>query len=72
MALFDDSEIGIPCSSCGNKTKKRVSWIKSHDRFTCACGNEVRFEASGLLTAIEDAKRIKDNFKRKLRGIGKR
>lgn len=37
--MFDTSEIGIICPSCGKETVKTVAWLQSHKQMTCpACG----------------------------------
>jgi hypothetical protein len=72
MALFDDAEISIPCPECGTTVKKSPEWIKSNDHFECECGRKVKIEAAGLQDGLEEAQRKVKEFKKRLKGIGKR
>lgn len=68
MDVFDSSEIEIPCTSCGRKTKKSIGWIKNNSQFTCHCGTTIRLDTAQLKGEIAQVEasivRLKDSFKK--------
>ncbi|WP_411906297.1 hypothetical protein [Rhizobium mayense] len=71
--MFDNKSISIPCPGCGQKTSKTIAWIKANDNFICdGCGRPITIKAEELLSGLEEAKKAIADFKRNLRGIGKR
>ena len=54
---LDSAEIEIPCSNCKRKTKKSISWIKSHSNFTCACGTKINIDARQFKSEIDKVER---------------
>ena len=55
--LLDKSEIEIPCENCRRKTKKTIGWIKTHNKFACACGTEITLDAKQFKTEIAKVER---------------
>jgi hypothetical protein len=51
-SIFDDTEIAIPCKSCGHETKKSVRWMKANRQFTCRCGTVINLHTDELLREI--------------------
>ena len=64
--MFEDFEIAVPCPKCGNKTKKRVSWLKANKQMTCSCGAVVDLDTTGLFKGLDDARRSMEDLKRNL------
>lgn len=72
MAGFlDSSEIEIPCEKCGHKTKKSIGWIKTHSKFTCACGVEITLDASQLKSEIGKVECSLSGLQDALKKLGK-
>ncbi|WP_458760519.1 hypothetical protein ACSVBT_06925 [Afipia sp. TerB] len=54
--LLSNRSIGIPCPKCGEKTKKKIGWLKTHREFACAgCGAPVITDAKKLFGEISKA-----------------
>lgn len=64
--MFDDQSISITCRSCGKETRKKLAWLKTHDKLVCpGCKAVIRLEAKKALAAIDRAE------KSALRALGK-
>lgn len=70
--ILDTATIPIPCSKCGRKTDKTIGWLKSHNKFSCACGTEVEVDVSQFRGEIAKADRAAADLKRKLEMLNKR
>ncbi len=71
--MFEDAEIGIPCPKCGHETKQTVGWLKANTEFTCpSCGSVIEVEAEELLTGLKKADKALADFRKTLRGFGKK
>jgi hypothetical protein len=69
--FLDSTEIEIPCENCRRKTKKRIGWVKSNNRFTCACGTEIRLDTSQFKTEIAKVERSLSGLQNALKKFGK-
>ena len=63
QSVFDGHELTLPCSHCGEQTKKAIGWIKSHPEFTCDCG-VTTFKADELISGIHEAEDQLDKLRR--------
>ena len=72
MALFDNAEISIPCPESGTIIKKSPAWIRENDHFECECGKNVEIDASGFLGGLDEAEAKVEEFKKRLKDIGRR
>lgn len=68
-SFIDSAEIELPCEKCGRKTKKSIGWIKTHSKFTCACG--VSFSTSALNRELASSHVTADAIKRALEKLQK-
>ena len=39
--MIDQVEISIPCSDCGKRTMKTMTWVQSHEELTCEWGASI-------------------------------
>lgn len=70
--MFDSQTLRIPCTTCGQETEKTVGWIKTHDHFTCACGQPIRLDRNQFLGEIRKAEKAVADFRRTIGKLGKR
>lgn len=70
-SILDDSEIEIPCENCQRKTKKSIGWIKTHKKFTCACGTEITINASQFKGEIAKIDKSLAALQSSLKNFGK-
>lgn len=65
---LDDFEIGVPCPRCGHETKKRIGWLKSHVKITCAgCDETIDLTDAGFRKGLVDAERAISDFRKGLK-----
>jgi|HubBroStandDraft_1064217.scaffolds.fasta_scaffold00009_41 hypothetical protein len=69
--FLDNAEIGIPFPKCGQKTKKTVGWLKSHNQMVCRCGAEINIDQRQFRDGVGKAERGMDDLKRALKRFGK-
>jgi hypothetical protein len=67
--MIDQVEISIPCSDCGKRTKKTMTWVQSHEELTCECGASIDLDKTEETQATrrlrKSLKRIATTFKPK-------
>jgi hypothetical protein len=58
---FDAHALEIPCPQCGQKHKKTVGWLKSHQDIACGCGGTIAVDSRDLHRKLADVeKQLKD------------
>ncbi len=72
MNTSDDTLIPIPCSKCGMKTAKPISWIRHNDALICpGCNSEIRFKHQQFVQAVGEAEKALAQLRRTLAKPGK-
>jgi transposase-like protein len=68
---FDSQRLPITCPKCGHKFTKTVGGVKRKPQFACpGCGHN--FDAKQMLAGFKKAEEAIDDFRRKIREIGRR
>lgn len=70
--LLDDQTVGIPCEKCSRETPKSIGWIKTHSKFTCACGTVINIDASQFRGQIAEAERALRDLEKTINSLNKR
>jgi len=66
--FFDDAEIGVPCPACGQETKQRIGWLKTHNQMACAgCGETIDLADAGFREGLARAERAISDFSKGLK-----
>jgi hypothetical protein len=74
MAMFDDELMDVPCETCGQGVKVKMSELRKSPTVTCACGQQIQVDATDLDRGMQDVdaaeKRMDDAIKRLNKTIG--
>lgn len=63
-----DVDVPVTCPNCRRKLTKKISWLKAHPKFDCACGTRISFRpediAAGARKAADIGKAIDKLFRK--------
>jgi lysyl-tRNA synthetase class I len=62
--MFDNAELSVPCSHCGQKTTQTVAWLKTRQRFSCACGAHTEIDARQFVEDLQKLNHAVEDLKR--------
>jgi hypothetical protein len=48
MGMLDDELLDVPCETCGRDIKVRAGELRRSPTLTCACGQEIKVDATQL------------------------
>jgi transcription elongation factor Elf1 len=70
--VFDNTEIEIPCSGCGQKTAKTVGWLKANGQFVCSgCGATINVDSEQLIAGLDKVDDVVAKLRASLSKLGK-
>ena len=62
--ILDDQTMDLPCPKCGYKTRKTISWIKTHENLTCSCGAVIQLKTDEFRRKIGEIESFFDKLRR--------
>ena len=67
MTALPDAPISVPCPKCGQKSKQKISRLKTSPKLTCpACGAIFHVEAKQFRAGLEKVEKALADFRKKL------
>ncbi len=55
-SIFDKQPLTIPCPQCGHETTMKISWLKTHNQYTCGgCSTDIHLNTDELLGKLGKA-----------------
>ncbi len=69
---LDSHAMTLTCPGCGKKFDEKIGRPKHDPKITCpGCKNIIAIDADKLRSGIQSAEKSLDDFRRKLRNLGK-